>query len=291
MRIAVYGNDSQDKYSQFLERMFKLLSESGAHISVERNFHDYVCRILNRRLPVDSVIDDADTAADIALSIGGDGTFLRTAEKVSRAGIPILGINTGHLGYLADANIDDIDNVVADLFSENYKIEERTVLHVSSNTDVEIINPYALNEVAIMRQDTALMISMHTYVNGRELTTYKADGLIISTPTGSTAYNLSVGGPILDPVSDNIVLSPISPHSLTMRPLVLRDDSKISVTTTSRVPRYRVSVDGRPFSFPAGSVITVEKADFKVKVIQHLEHNFADTLRRKLMWGMDQRTQ
>lgn len=290
MRIAIYGNEYQDRYFCFLERMFEILANSKANVSIDKEFYKYLCTKMANPPQVTDLIDsNSKNDADIALSIGGDGTFLRTAEKVAQRGIPILGINTGHLGYLADANMEDIDNVISDIFSGNYKIEERTVLHVTSNAEVEIENPYALNEVAIMRQDTALMISMHTYVNGRELTTYQADGLIISTPTGSTAYNLSVGGPILEPTSCSMVLSPISAHSLTMRPLVLRDDSAINVTTTSRMPRYRVSVDGRQFSFPAGSTVTVKKADFVVKVIQHLSHNFADTLRSKLMWGMDQR--
>lgn len=290
MRIAIYGNEYQDRYFCFLERMFDILGQSDAWVLIDKDFYEYLCRKMRCALDVDEVTCcGARVEADVALSIGGDGTFLRTAEKVSRLGIPILGINTGHLGYLADANMEDIDNVMENIFSGKYKIEERTVLHVTSDTDIEIDNPFALNEVAIMRQDTALMISMHTYVNNRELTTYKGDGLIISTPTGSTAYNLSVGGPILEPTSRSMVLSPISAHSLTMRPLVLRDDCEICITTTSRVARYCVSVDGRPFSFPVGSTVTIRKADYRVKVIQHLDHNFADTLRSKLMWGMDRR--
>lgn len=290
MRIAIYGNEYQDRYFCFLERMFDILGQSDVWVSIDKDFYEYLCRKMSCAPDVDEVTCcGARVEADVALSIGGDGTFLRTAEKVSRLGIPILGINTGHLGYLADANMEDIDNVMENIFSGKYKIEERTVLHVTSDTDIEIDNPFALNEVAIMRQDTALMISMHTYVNNRELTTYKGDGLIISTPTGSTAYNLSVGGPILEPTSRSMVLSPISAHSLTMRPLVLRDDCEICITTTSRVARYCVSVDGRPFSFPVGSTVTIRKADFRVKVIQHLSHNFADTLRSKLMWGMDRR--
>ena len=236
--------------------------------------------------------DDRDdfeilTSHSVSDKIHRGGTFLRTAEKVARCGIPILGINTGHLGYLADASVENIDEVVENLFSGNYKIEERTVLHVTTDSGVVIDNPFALNEIAISRQSTALMMSMHTWVNDSELTSYKGDGLIISTPTGSTAYNLSVGGPILEPTSNNIVLSPISAHSLTMRPLVLRDDCTIRVTTNSRAQQYLVSIDGRPFTFDIGTSITVRKADFTVKVIQHTGHNFADTLRNKLMWGID----
>ena len=288
MRIAIYGNKYQDKFFAPLERLFGALSSRNAWVAIDRSFHDYLCRHTSVAPVVNEVIDEeSNFDAAIALSIGGDGTFLRTAEKVARRGIPILGINTGHLGYLADASVENIDEVVDNLFSGNYKIEERTVLHVATDSGVIIDNPFALNEIAISRQSTALMMSMHTWVNGSDLTTYKGDGLIISTPTGSTAYNLSVGGPILEPTSNNIVLSPISAHSLTMRPLVLRDDCTIRVTTNSRAQQYLVSIDGRPFTFDIGTSITVRKADFTVKVIQHTGHNFADTLRNKLMWGID----
>ena len=288
MRIAIYGNKYQEKFFAPLERLFGALAGRNAWVAIDRSFYDYLC-CHTSVVPVVNVVIDEESNFDaaIALSIGGDGTFLRTAEKVARCGIPILGINTGHLGYLADASVENIDEVVENLFSGNYKIEERTVLHVTTDSGVVIDNPFALNEIAISRQSTALMMSMHTWVNDSELTSYKGDGLIISTPTGSTAYNLSVGGPILEPTSNNIVLSPISAHSLTMRPLVLRDDCTIRVTTNSRAQQYLVSIDGRPFTFDIGTSITVRKADFTVKVIQHTGHNFADTLRNKLMWGID----
>ena len=288
MRIAIYGNKYQEKFFAPLERLFGALAGRNAWVAIDRSFYDYLCCHTSVVPVVNEVIDEeSNFDAAIALSIGGDGTFLRTAEKVARRGIPILGINTGHLGYLADASVENIDEVVENLFSGNYKIEERTVLHVTTDSGVVIDNPFALNEIAISRQSTALMMSMHTWVNDSELTSYKGDGLIISTPTGSTAYNLSIGGPILEPTSNNIVLSPISAHSLTMRPLVLRDDCTIRVTTNSRAQQYLVSIDGRPFTFDIGTSITVRKADFTVKVIQHTGHNFADTLRNKLMWGID----
>ena len=288
MRIAIYGNTHQEKFFAPLARLLGALAGRNAWVAIDRSFYDYLCGHTSVVPVVNEVIDEeSNFDAAIALSIGGDGTFLRTAEKVARCGIPILGINTGHLGYLADASVENIDEVVENLFSGNYKIEERTVLHVTTDSGVVIDNPFALNEIAISRQSTALMMSMHTWVNDSELTSYKGDGLIISTPTGSTAYNLSVGGPILEPTSNNIVLSPISAHSLTMRPLVLRDDCTIRVTTNSRAQQYLVSIDGRPFTFDIGTSITVRKADFTVKVIQHTGHNFADTLRNKLMWGID----
>lgn len=288
MRLVIYGNSHQERHLTNISRLFKSLEQHNAWIEVEKSFYEYLCQSLPHPPRVDDVIDGDDFSAAMALSIGGDGTFLRTAQQVAHKDIPILGINTGHLGYLADAKIDSIDEVICDLFDNKYKIEERTMLEVISDSE-EFQHPFALNEVAITRQDSSAMISVHTEVNGLFLTTYLGDGIIVSTPTGSTAYNLSVGGPILDPISRNLVISPISPHSLTMRPLVLRDDCSISLTTDSRAPQYQVSLDGRSHVCSAGTTITIRKAPFTVKVIQSLRHNFAETLRTKLMWGTDTR--
>lgn len=291
MKIAIYGNEYQDRYFHSLARLLDLLEQAGVEVMIDRSFYEHLCRQTAISPTASSIIGDGEVPeADLALSVGGDGTFLRTAEKTGLHSIPILGVNTGHLGYLAAVDITDVDGVATFILAGNYSIEERTLLRVGSDVpSITIDHPYALNDIAIMRQDMALMITMHTWVNGQELTTYKGDGLIISTPTGSTAYNLSVGGPILEPTSRCMVLSPVSAHSLTMRPLVLRDDSLISVTTTSRMPRYRISVDGRPFSFPSGSTITVDKAPFRVKVVQMPGHSFSHALRDKLLWGIDRR--
>lgn len=290
MRIAIYGNKHQEKFLTGIEQLFQALARRNAWVEIDNDFYDYLSEVLPAPPPVNDVITPGDDfSAAIALSIGGDGTFLRTAQWVAAKDIPILGVNTGHLGYLADANIASIDSMIDNLFSNNYKTECRTLLEIASDTDTVIAHPFALNEVAILRQDTSSMISVYTEINGSYLTTYMGDGLIVSTPTGSTAYNLSVGGPILDPMSESMVISPISPHSLTMRPLVVRDDSSIRVTTSSRMPLYRVSLDGHSISLPTDSSILIRKAPFTVKVIQFPGHNFADTLRNKLLWGSDLR--
>ncbi len=288
MRLIIYGNTHQEKHLDDISHLFKTLEKRNAWIEIEKEFYDYLCQSLPTPPRVDDVIADDDFSAAVAVSIGGDGTFLRTAKRVAHKGIPIVGINTGHLGYLVDANITAIEDVISDLFNNNFKVEERTVLEVVSE-DEPFKHPFALNEVAVTRQDSSTMLCVHTEVNGSFLTTYLGDGLIVSTPTGSTAYNLSVGGPILDPTSKNWVISPISPHSLTMRPLVLRDDSIITLTTDSRAPLYQVSLDGRSHPCRTGSKITIRKARFTVKVIQSIKHNFAETLRTKLMWGTDTR--
>ena len=285
MKILLFGNEYQQLYATELRSLVGLLRGSGAIIEVERSFYQYLRYVLDVSIDRDESRRACDMQGDVALSIGGDGTFLRTARVVARKEIPILGINTGHLGYLADANVTEVERVVDDLFGGRYKIGRRTMLEISNNCNVDIENTLALNEIAILRQDTCSMLGMRTWVNGIDLTTYRGDGLVISTPTGSTAYNLSVGGPLLEPTAHVIVLSPISAHSLTMRPLVLRDDSVVEIETTSRTQQYLVSLDGEVHSFPAGSAVTVRKSDILVKVIEPFNHNFADTLRRKLMWG------
>jgi NAD+ kinase len=277
MRIAVYGSEYQDGHFDSISRLFDSLSHYNAWVEIESSFYDYLCSKLPAPPVVNDVITDNDFSAAIALSIGGDGTFLRTTQWVAHKGIPILGINTGHLGYLTGADMSDIDEVIKELFSDRYKIETRTMLQVTNNAGVKFEHPYALNEVTVLKQDTSAMLTMHASVNGTDLTSYLGDGLILSTPTGSTAYNLSVGGPIMEPSTHCWVLSPISPHSLTMRPVVLRDDTVVKITTKSRVDLYRVSIDGRSFSCPSGSSIEVSKAPFSAKVIQRLNHNFADT--------------
>lgn len=292
MRIAVFGSRHQDRYLDGIAILLKTLSDFNVTIDIQEKFYNYLSCHLNNLPEINRIIpeNDNDFTADFAMSIGGDGTFLRTAKRVSAKGIPIVGINTGHLGYLADAKINETETVINDLVHNRYKIECRTLLEVkTSDKNVHFTDPFALNEVAILRQDTSSIISVETSVNDTYFTTYKGDGLIISTPTGSTAYNLSVGGPILDPTSQNVILSPISPHSLTMRPLVLRDDAIITINAQTRADMYNVSIDGRSNPLPIGTSIIISKAPFTIKVVQSLQHTFIDTLRGKLMWGTDVR--
>lgn len=290
MKVAIYGNMYQEDYLNHLSDFLDALSHSGIKVEIESKFYNYLTRVLPGELPVDGVIVGSDFDADMAISIGGDGTFLRTARWVGDKQIPILGINTGHLGYLADITVDDLIPAVDDLKNGLYKIENRSLIEVTSTRKEAIVDwNYALNEVAIIKQDTASMIEVETMVNDVELATYKGDGLIVSTPTGSTGYNLSVGGPIVEPTAPNWIISPIAAHSLTMRPLVVSDSRELTITTNSRATNYRVSLDGRSVTLPVGSTIKLRKAPFVVKVVQRMKHNFGDTLRNKLLWGVDKR--
>jgi NAD+ kinase len=290
MKIAIYGNMYQEDYLKQLSEFLEALSQSDIKVEMESRFYNYLCRLLPQEPQVDGVIVGSDFEADMAISIGGDGTFLRTARWVGDKEIPILGINTGHLGYLADITVDEMIGAVEDLKNGLYKIETRSLIEVTSSRKEAIIDwNYALNEVAILKQDTSSMISVATKVNDVDLATYLGDGLIIATPTGSTGYNLSVGGPIVEPTAPNWIISPIAAHSLTMRPLVVGDSHELTITTTSRATNYRVSLDGRSVTLPVGSTIKLRKAPFVTKVVQRTKHNFGETLRNKLLWGVDKR--
>ena len=286
-KIVIFGNNFQqnDDATKVLS-LIEYLRQRGLEVAVERDYLRYLSNDATSSLASFDVSDVPE--ADMALSLGGDGTFLTTAMWVSRQGMPILGLNLGHLGYLTAGRLDETSNVLDDVLSGNYRIEERTMLQVECDA-VEIPHPWALNEIAILRHDTSSMLDMETRLRSHELTTYRGDGLIISTPTGSTAYNMSVGGPILEPTTSCLVLSPISPHSLTMRPLVVRDDSEIAVRTYSRASQYEVSIDGEVTLCPAGSLLTIKRAPYCARVVQRLGNNFASTLRQKLLWGTDQR--
>lgn len=289
MKIAIYGNQYQNEHLAEVASFIDELSRRNVWIEMESAFFDYLCRVLPAPPAVQATIDVRRFAAELALSIGGDGTFLRTAEWVADKAIPILGINTGHLGYLAAVPINEAISMVEDVMAGRCQIEERALLMIE--VDGHEINqwPYALNEVAVLKGETASMITVKARIAGNELATYLADGLIVSTPTGSTGYNLSVGGPIVEPTAPNWVISPISAHSLTMRPLVVSSDAVVDLLTTSRAQSYRVSIDGRAVILPAGSAIRLSRAPFAIRVVQREGHTFASTLRHKLFWGLDSR--
>lgn len=289
MRIAVFGNRHQEAHIEELSTLFDLMSRHNVWVEMEESFYNYLCSALTSPPEVNDLIKGDDFNAAIALSIGGDGTFLRTAQRVGEKEIPILGINTGHLGYLADVTVNEANDKLQNLLDGKYHVESRTMIAVTSPDAKLDLWRYALNEVAILKEDTSSMIEMEATVDDSHLATYLADGLIVSTPTGSTGYNLSVGGPIVAPSAPVWAISPVAAHSLTMRPLIVADDSVISVTTRSRSETYRISLDGRSQTLPVGTTIEMRRAPFVTRVIQRLDHRFTDTLRSKLLWGIDKR--
>lgn len=284
MKLVIFGNNYQDTNITAILQLVDGLRLRGVQVALERDFHYYLQSQAGITVDTPTMCCSQAVDADVALSLGGDGTFLTTVMWVVEQGIPIMGINMGHLGYLAAYSLDEAQQAIDDLLAGNYTIEHRAML-LAQCQGVDIEHPLALNDIAILRQDTSSMIEMETTLQGRPLTTYKGDGLVVCTPTGSTAYNLSAGGPILEPSTRCMVLSPISPHSLTMRPLVVPDEAVITIVTHTRADSYRLSLDGEGITCPAGSRVTIRRADAQVKVIQRTGHNFAQTLRHKLHWG------
>lgn len=222
---------------------------------------------------------------DFALSLGGDGTFLTTAAMVGHLDIPILGINCGHLGYLAEVQIEEVEQVLDLLINNNYTIEQRRMLEVTCSQEGKIASPYALNDVGILKSGLSSMITVEVSINGEFLHNYKADGLLIATPTGSTAYNLSVGGPLLDPQVHAIILSPVATHSLNIRPLVVLDDSKIDVKVSSRNGNFLLSVDGRSQVLKQDIHLHIERSQRKIKLVRIDGQTFMQSLKDKLNWG------
>lgn len=285
-QVVVNGHCHQEQYLRDIERLLEELRARGIRMSVHERFATY---LVAHGVPEiwDEAVDYPLEGADAAISIGGDGTFLRTSRWIGKKSIPVLGVNTGHLGFLAVCSPENASEIADMLSRGDAEVEERMALRVDvCDGGVSPALPYALNEVAILKEDTASMINVDVEIDGTHLADYMADGLLISTPTGSTGYGLSVGGPILFPNLSVICLSPIAPHTLTLRPCVVGADAKIKARTTSRASRYRVSLDGVSVLLAAGSEIRVERADFSPRVIRPLDTSFASTLRRKLLWGV-----
>lgn len=289
MKVGIFGSAHQIEKQSQIKRLFEKLRELEAEIYVDNRFHTFITDVLEFEPDISGKILSDDFALDIALSVGGDGTFLRTAARVGKKDIPILGINTGRLGFLADVGTNEIEDTLDEIFKNYYKIEDRTLLRLYTDEHIFHGYNYALNEVAVLKRDTSSMITIHTSLNDDYLTSYQADGLVIATPTGSTAYSMSVNGPIMLPQVKSLVLSPVAPHSLNVRPLVIPDDYVITLGVESRSKNFLIALDGRSEVFPTGTQFTIRKADFTTKVIKRYNHTFYQTLRDKLMWGADAR--
>ncbi len=289
MKFAIFGNTYQAKKSSHALTLFRLLEKHGAEIYVCREFYQFLTADLKMKIHADRLFDDNDFTADMVISMGGDGTFLKAASRVGNKGIPILGINTGRLGFLADISPEEIEETFQEIYSGRYSVEERSVLRLFCDDKRLQTSPCALNEIAVLKRDSSSMISIRTAINGAYLNTYQADGLVIATPTGSTAYSLSVGGPIIVPHSNTIAITPVAPHSLNVRPIVIRDDWEVTLDVESRSHNFLVAIDGRSESCKETTRLTIRKADYSIKVIKRFNHIFFDTLRSKMMWGADGR--
>ena len=288
-RVGIFGSKHQTDKLLIIKRLFEKLIFWETDIYVEKKFYDYLIQDLKYEPVVAGIISDDDFDLDVALSLGGDGTFLRTATRIYKRNIPILGINTGRLGFLADVGGNEVEDTLDELFKNYYKVEERSLLKLYTNEKRFQGCNYALNEIAVLKRDSSSMITIHSFLNEEYLTSYQADGLVIATPTGSTAYSMSVNGPIIVPQSESFVLSPVAPHSLNVRPLIIPDSITITLDVESRNKSFLIALDGRSEIFPVGTQLHISKADYTTKVIKRYNHTFYQTLREKLMWGADAR--
>ena len=269
MKFAIFGNIYQAKKSSYAELLFKLLTQHNAQICICQEFYNFLTETLHLVLPPVELFNDDDFEADIVISLGGDGTFLKAASRVGKKNIPILGINTGRLGFLADISPEEMESTLEDIYNHHYKIEERSVLQLNCNDKNLMHCPYALNEIAVLKRDSSSMISIHTAINGAPLTTYQADGLIIATPTGSTAYSLAAGGPILDSQTKGIVVTPICPHSLASPAMVFAQERKLNVCVGQVADdEVFISCDGGiGYPLKAGATAEIRLSDQNVKLI------------------------
>lgn len=289
LKFALFGNCYQENKVQAVRCVVDSLVAHQAEVSISYSFNEFVRTTFHMDIPYSELIESDSFTADFVVCMGGDGTFLDVASRVGNKEIPIIGVNTGRLGFLAGVSPDEIDKVLDAIYEGRFTVEGHSVLRLMCD-DVNLMDyPCALNEIAILKHDISSMISIRTCIDGEYLTTYQADGLIVGTPTGSTAYSLSVGGPIVVPQSRTITLTPIAPHSLNMRPIVLTDDSSIELEVKSRSNNFLIAIDGRSHSYPDSIKLRIRKAPYEVKVVSLLDQNFFSTLSRKMMWGVDKR--
>jgi len=292
MKIALYGISVNSDFIDELLKLFDLFNEKSVECFVYRPFLAYLQQDYGIKLNVSGefeIGDDLPEDVSFLLSLGGDGTFLKSFMVAKNKSIPMVGINSGRLGFLSDISRDEIEKALNNILEGNIIIDERTVLELEivKNGVSEFF--YALNEITVTKLDSASMINIHAFVNGEFLNTYWADGLIIATPTGSTAYSLSAGGPILSPDSENFVICPIAPHNLTVRPMVVPDHHSITLQVEGRGLHFLTSIDSKSEAIYFTEILNIKKASFKVKTIRLKDHTFFSTLRNKLMWGADKR--
>jgi len=293
MKIGIYGQFYHENSESYIQLILNALQNKKVEIVIEKNF----LGILSMHQDVSSKFSEIatftslDSSYDLFFSIGGDGTILKSITYVKDLGIPIVGINTGRLGFLATIQKEKITKSISQILANKFVISERSVLTIEtspSNNEISQLN-FALNEIAVNRKNTTSMIKVETMVNDKYLTSYWSDGLIVATPTGSTGYSLSCGGPIIDPSTDSMVLTPIAPHNLNARPLVIPDSSTVTLKVSGREKTYLVSMDSRIATLKNETTLIIKKAPFTIKLVQLEDDSFIKTLRKKLLWGEDKR--
>nr|WP_299000610.1 NAD kinase [uncultured Allomuricauda sp.] len=292
MKVAIYGQNIVEQDRIFVLELLAELKSVGAKTYIESGFQRML-ESLGVAADQEEFTQSSglDNTFDLFVSFGGDGTMLRAVTYIKDLGIPIVGVNTGRLGFLSTFKKEDVRKVVTEFISGAYTIEGRSLVEVSLSSEQKEFNGlnFALNEITVSRKDTTSMITVETYLNDEYLTSYWADGLIVSTPTGSTGYSLSCGGPVIAPSTKSLVLTPIAPHNLNARPFVISDDTEIRLKVSGREENHLISLDSRIESIPNGQEIRIKKSDFTINMIEYKSESFLKTLRNKLLWGEDKR--
>ena len=293
MKVGIYGQFYHENAGIYIQLLLDALQKKGIEVFIEKNFLDIISRNqdITKNFSGFSTFTELDSSFELFFSIGGDGTILKAVTFVRDLGIPIVGINTGRLGFLATIQKEEMTQSLAKILDGEYTISERTLLTVETfpeSLEVQPLN-FALNEVAVNRKNTTSMIKVETSVDDKYLTSYWSDGLIVATPTGSTGYSLSCGGPVIEPRANSFVLTPIAPHNLNARPLVVPDSAVISLKVSGRENSFLLSMDSRIATLENDTCITIRKASFTIKLLQLNEDSFIKTIRKKLLWGEDKR--
>ncbi len=292
MKVAVFGTSVSTDFIPVLDEFFQFLKKNKIEVQLFKPFCDFLVDELKTTPYYASLFNsfaDFDSDNSFIFSVGGDGTFLHSVLNIRNFNIPVIGVNSGRLGFLADISADQINDALTNILNHKYTTVERSLLQVDFVGCKNMEFNYALNEITVSKTDTSSMINISVFVATELLNNYWADGLIVSTPTGSTAYSLSVGGPILTPDSENFVITPLAPHNLTVRPIVVPDKYEITLEVKGRETHFVTSLDFRSETVEQATIIKVKKAGFKLKTLQLLEQPFFNTLRNKLMWGIDKR--
>lgn len=293
MKVAIYGQFYHEHSGRYIQELLDVLEEEKVVVAIEENFLKLIDE--NQEIEKDfhhfQTWRELDESFDLFISVGGDGTILKSVNYIRRLDIPVVGINTGRLGFLATVNKENIRITICQMLRGDYTISQRSLLSISTLPQQEELkdNNFALNEIAVSRKNTTSMITIETWLDEEYLTAYWADGLIVSTPTGSTGYSLSCGGPVITPSTKALAITPIAPHNLNARPLVIKDNTKITLKISGREDDYLVSMDSRIASLKNNTTLVIQKADFKLKMVEFTGDTFLKTLRQKLLWGEDKR--
>jgi NAD+ kinase len=292
MKVAVFGTTVSESFAPVLHEFFGFLKSNKIEVQIFEPFYTFLLEELKLAPFYTSFFhsfQDFDNKCDFIFSVGGDGTFLHSVLNIRNFDIPVVGVNSGRLGFLADISENQVQNALTQIFNGHYSLIERSMLQVEFNDKENLEFNFALNEMTVLKTDTSSMINIYAYLDKELLNNYWADGLIIATPTGSTAYSLSVGGPILTPDSENFVITPLAPHNLTVRPLVVPDNYEIKLKIEGRGTHFLTSLDFRSVAVDISTIIRIKKANFSLKTLQLPGQSFFSTLRNKLMWGADRR--